>query len=427
MRVQTHQSAPPAWHKSSRFTSFFPISVLLLSMFVAACGSSSATASGTLVIGFPASLTGSFATEGKLTYEGYKLWADQVNKNGGIKVGNTSYQVQLKYYDDGSNPTTSAQLTQQLITTDKVNFLFSSYGTPNTLQDAAIAEQFQIPLVDSNGASSAIFSKGYKYTFGVLSPASTYAAIMLQAALSQSNPPTTVAILSADDAFSSAVAAAAKEYGNSINLKVVFSQQYPSGATDLNNVLSAMMAANGNKAPDFILGSGHESEAITIMKEAKLQNINPKLFGFTVGPGTPDFITTLGNDANDVISSSQWTPQVSYTGTDVFKTAKNFEQLYVAAYGHEPAYQSADAAASGIALQNAIQNAGSIDPKKVRDALANLDVMTFYGQLKFNAQGQNTFKPMVTIQIQNGKVVTVYPANVANAAMVYPSPAFGIR
>jgi hypothetical protein len=70
-----------------------------------------------------------------------------------------------------------------------------------------------------------------------------------------------------------------------------------------------------------------------------------------------------------------------------------------------------------LALQLAIQNAGSIDGEKVRDALAVLDVVTFYGQIKFNDKGFNSYKPMVTVQIQHGKVVTVWPANVAAASV----------
>ena len=149
--------------------------VLVLPFVLSACGGtspSSTSTSNTLLFGAPISLTGSTSTEGKLTLEWYQLWAKQVNAHGGIKVGNTTYQVQLKYYDDGSSPTKSAQLTQQLVTTDKVNFLLGPYGTSATLQDEAIAEQYKIPMVEGNGAAKAIFSKGFHYIFGVLSPAS---------------------------------------------------------------------------------------------------------------------------------------------------------------------------------------------------------------------------------------------------------------
>jgi len=76
----------------------------------------------------------------------------------------------------------------------------------------------------------------------------------------------------------------------------------------------------------------------------------------------------------------------------------------------------------GLAFQYAIQKAGSIDPQKVRDALASLDIMTFYGEVRFDSTGANTYKPMATIQIQNGTLVTVYPSDVANAQLSYPTP-----
>jgi len=398
--------------------------VLMLAFVLTACGgSSSTTTSNTLLFGAPISLTGSTSTEGHLTLEGYQLWVKGVNAHGGIKVGGTTYQVQLKYYDDGSSPTKSAQLTQQLVASDKVNFLLGPYGTAATLQDEAIAEQYKIPMVEGNGAAKAIFSKGFHYIFGVLSPASEYAKVILQAALALPNPPKTVAIISANDAFSLEVAAAAKAYAASHNLNVVYYQQYPANTTDLTSVLTALKTSGpGATVPDMLLGSGHENEAVTTMKEAKQLHLNAKLYAFTVGPATPDFISVLGPTANYVLSSSQWTPQEKYNGIDVYGTPANYAQIYQTEYGHHPSYQSAESTAAGLAFQYAIQKAGSIDPQKVRDALANLDMMTFYGEIRFDSTGANTYKPMATIQIQNGSLVTVYPSDVANAQLSYPTP-----
>lgn len=400
--------------------------VLMLPFVLTACGgggSSSTTTSNTLLFGAPISLTGSTSTEGHLTLEGYQLWVKEVNAHGGIKVGGTTYQVQLKYYDDGSSPTKSAQLTQQLVASDKVNFLLGPYGTAATLQDEAIAEQYKIPMVEGNGAAKAIFSKGFHYIFGVLSPASEYAKVMLEAALALPNPPKTVAIISANDAFSLEVAAAAKDYAASHNLNVVYYQQYPANSTDLTSVLTALKTSGpGGTVPDMLLGSGHENEAVTTMKEAKQLHVNAKLYAFTVGPATPDFITALGPTANYVLGSSQWTPQEKYNGIDIFGTPANYAQMYQTEYGHHPSYQSAESTAVGIAFQYAIQNAGSIDPQKVRDALASLDIMTFYGEVRFDSTGANTYKPMATVQIQNGTLVTVYPSDVANAQLMYPTP-----
>lgn len=397
-------------------------------MMLAGCGNGAGSGSAdTITFGAPVSLTGSLSHEGTDTLHGYQLWIDAVNAHGGLKVGDKTYKVALKYLDDSSNATTSAQLTQQLVSSNKVNFLFGPYGTAATLQDETIAQQFQIPMVEGNGAAKSIFSKSNSYIFGVLSPASEYAKTMLQAALSLPNPPKTVAIISANDSFSKEVAAAAKDYASSNGMNVVNYQEYPANATDLTNVLTQVKTSANGGVPDMLLGSGHENEAIVTMKQAKQLGLNAKLYAFTVGPALPDFITTLGGDANDVMGSSQWTPQLKYQGTDFWGTPANYEQAYKKAYNIEPSYQAADATAVALAFQYAIQNANSIDPKKVRDALASLDVKTFYGQIKFDSTGANTFKPMATVQIQNGQLVTVFPADVANAQITYPTPPFGSR
>jgi branched-chain amino acid transport system substrate-binding protein len=404
---------------------------LILPAILAACGSSSTTTSttksGTLVFGTPASLTGSLSHEGTDTLNGYNLWADQVNAHGGIKVGDTTYKVQIKSYDDGSSAQQSAQFTKQLITSDNVNFLLGPYGSASTLTDEVIAQQYQIPMVEGNGAAQAIFAKNNPYIFGVLSPSPQYAGAMLDAAASVSSPPKTVAIINANDSFSTEVAQAAVTKAKSMGMDVVYTQSYPANATDLSGILTQIKTSASGGVPDMIIGSGHEGEALTTLKQAKQLGINPKLWAFTVGPALPDFATTLGGDANYVIGSSQWTPQVKYQGTDLFGTAANYEQLYKAKYNTEPSYQAADATACGLAYQFAIQKAQSIDPQKVRDALAGLDVTTFYGEIKFSSNGENDTKPMVTIQIQNGQILTVFPSNVANASLQYPTPPFGQR
>ncbi len=106
---------------------------------------------------------------------------------------------------------------------------------------------------------------------------------------------------------------------------------------------------------------------------------------------------------------------------------------YVAAYKAKypglgnPDYHVAESTAACLALQRAIEKANSLDPKKVRDALAALDVTVFFGEIKFDSRGINIYKPMVVEQIQNGVHHTVYPADVADAQAMYPTPSWDQR
>jgi branched-chain amino acid transport system substrate-binding protein len=376
------------------------------------------TFDGTILFGAPLSLTGSLSKEGNLSKEGYELWKMVYNQAGGILVGDKHYKIDTKYYDDESNAQKSATLADKLINEDKINFLLGPYGTSATLQVSTVAEKNKIPMVEGNGTAESIFSQGYEYSFLVGSPARSYLLGVIDMALVQNPAPTTVAILSADDPFSVEVANATQSYAQSKNLQVVYFQKYPANSTDLRAPLTE---AKG-KTPDIVINSGHFAESVAIMQQAKELGFNAKAFAFSVGPSLPDFQTTLKADSNFVFGGAQWTSDLKYQGTDLFQTPANYNALYVAQFGHNPAYQSASATASGLAFVQAIQTAGTLDPKAVRDAIARLDFISFYGQIKFDDRGVNIYKPMVIEQWQNGALATVWPSEVASAKPLWPAP-----
>jgi branched-chain amino acid transport system substrate-binding protein len=383
----------------------------------------SGTFDGTLVFGAPISLTGSTAKEGGLVRDGYDLWRDTYNLAGGINVGGKHYKIETKYYDDASNGQQSATLAEKLIKEDKVNFLLGPYGTTPTLQVSTVAEKNKTPMIEGNGAAESIFSQGYKYTFGILSPAQNYLRGVVDLTLTLEPKPTSVAILSADDPFSVEVADAVKTYAEQKGLQVVYYQKYPNASTDLRAPLTETKAKN----PDLFLNSGHLQESLAIMQQAKELGFSPKGFAFSVGPSVPDFESTLKGDANFVMGGTQWTAALKYQGDDLFKTPEGYNSLYKQTFNYEPAYQSADATACGVAFVKAIEAAGSIDPDRVRDAIAALNFTSFYGQIKFDTRGINVTKPMAVEQWQSGRRATVWPADVAETKALWPLTAWSAR
>src|SRR5438309_1666431 len=394
---------------------------------VVACGGSESggnTTGSTITLGAPLGLTGSLTKESTLTQQGYSLWLDWINTRGGILVNGVKHPVVIKYYDDTSSANQSAVLMQKLITEDKANFLLGPYGSAATATDAAIAEQNQIPMVEANGAAQSIFNQGCKCTFGVLSPANKYLQGVLDMAATLNPKPTMIAMLSADDNFSLEVAQGIIDYAPSKGMQVVLYKKYKNGATALTAEVQAAKAVN----PDIVLNSGHLAEAIAINKAAKEQKLNAKIFAYSVGPSTPDFINSLGKDANYVYDGSQWTPQVKYKPS-FYLTESQYVDAYHKKYpgAGDPDYHVAESTAACLAFQKALENAKSTDPKKVRDALAKLDVMTFFGQIKFDSRGINTYKPMVVEQIQSGTHYTVFPTDIANGRPQYPTPPWSSR
>jgi branched-chain amino acid transport system substrate-binding protein len=370
------------------------------------------------------SITGAQSKEGALAKQGYDMWQTWINGQGGIAVKGTRHKVRLQYEDDQSKPDLSAQLTQKLITEAKAQFVLGPYGSGTTASDAVVAERNGIPMVEGNGAALSIFSQGYKFVFGVLSPSDKYMAGVIDMAATLSPKPATFAILSADDNFSLEVAKAANDYAATKGFQVVYNDRYPNGSTNLSGLVANAKARN----PDVVINSGHLQEAVAIHKAAKDLKLDAKLFAYTVGPSTPDFVQSLGKDSNFVVSGSQWTPQVKYKA-QFYLTAQDYVTAYQKAYNTQdaPDYHVAESTATCLALQRAIENAGTLKADKVRDSLAALDVTTFFGRIKFDSRGINTFKPMVVEQIQSGTHHTVYPPEVADTRPQYPTPAWSAR
>ena len=75
-----------------------------------------------------------------------------------------------------------------------------------------------------------------------------------------------------------------------------------------------------------------------------------------------------------------------------------------------------------MVFANAFERAGSTDQATVRDALAATDMQTFYGNVKFEATGKNTAKPMVLYQVQGGVLKVVGPTQWAEADIIHPRP-----
>jgi branched-chain amino acid transport system substrate-binding protein len=391
------------------------------SLTVAGCGSKGeaksegAASSGTLAIGASISLTGSLAREGQLTKEGYQLCQDKVNAKGGVDIGGTKAKLAIQYQDDTSKPDVAAQLVDQF--NDKgVKLILSSYGSANTEAQAAVIERNSQVMVDSAGADNKIFSKGYKRTFAVLSPATEYASAIVKAIAELATPkPKSIVFLSADDGFSKTVTEGGMKTAKGLGFTVLNPQYFTNGTSDVSSALTKVKGEH----PDVIIGSVHLVEGVAIVKQAKELGVTPVGFGETVAPPTPDFAKTLGTQAENVLGSSQWTDAT--LGNDkYFGTAKDYAKDIQAKFGHAPDYHNAEATAACLALVLATEKAGSSQPNTVRDALAGLDTESFFGKIKFDPTGQNIFKPMSVIQVQTGKALTVWPKESAEAKMIWP-------
>lgn len=373
---------------------------------------------GTIRIGAAVSETGKYAREGKDTRQGYNTWLDWVNNEyGGIKVGDSCYDVEIVYYDDEGDPDTAANLVERLITEDEVDFLLGPYSSGLTMSTSAIAEKYGVIMVEGNGASEDIFERGFKNIFAVLTPAGNYTSGALKALADLGAK--TVVIAYEDTAFPTSVAVGAQKWAEEYGMEVLAVETYPIDVADV----SAIITKFRDLEPDVFVGGGHFNDALLFVRASQELGFNPKGMVITVGPSNPEFVSEVGSAANYILGPTQWEASMSWED-EWFGTAAEYAERYEAMWGETPTYQAAESTATALALQLAIEAAGTTDMDAVRQALYDLDAMTFYGPINFDDTGKNAGKPMGAIQIQNGEIFVVAPAEAAVADLMYPMPAW---
>jgi branched-chain amino acid transport system substrate-binding protein len=286
-------------------------------------------------------------------------------------------------------------------------------------------------MITTGAASDSTYQKGYTLVFQTYTPASKYltGAADLLAATDPSVKK--IAIVHENDKFSTDVSTALNDYALSKGYEVVIFEGYDSGTTDF----AAFINKIGETAPDAIMGGGHFQDGSTFAKQIFEKNVPVKFLALLVAPPEPTF-AELGDAALGVIGPSQWEPLANFDAEAASSagmawfgaSSQEFTAAYTAAYTEEPSYHAAGGYISGLLLQQAIEQAGSLETQAVKTALENIDALTFFGHVKFDTTPENhglqVGHSMVYIQWQkSGDVLAkqvVWPAEGASAATVYP-------
>ena len=365
-------------------------------------------AQGPIRVGASLSLTGTYAKLGKNQHEGYQLCEKDLNAKGGL----LGRKVQFVVYDDQSMPPTGVRLYEKLITEDKVDVVMGPYSSPITEAVANVTEKYKKIMVTPLAATTSIFRKEprRRYLFMVLSPAEVYLEGLVDMATKRGLK--TVAVVNEDTLFSKAAASGAVELAKKKGMQVVFTEAYPKGNTDFSALLTKIKATN----PDVLAAATYFDDAVALTRQMKELNVNPKMYGVTVGGDLPEFYDTLKGSAEHIYGATQWEPVLDYPGN------KEWFESYKAEFKHEPSYHSAAGYAGCLIYAEGVKRANSLDADKVREALLKLETRTMFGDYKVDGDGFQLAHKMVTFQWQKEKKVVVWPDDLAQGKIVFPTP-----
>jgi branched-chain amino acid transport system substrate-binding protein len=392
------------------------VSLATLLLFLIGLFASPVPAADSFDLVIPLPLTGKQAKFGEIMKRSYEIAVEEINAKGGVK----GKKIALAFEDSTGKPETARAIVEKLIDVKKQPVIVGEYTSACAKAVAAVAEERKTPYLVVASADDAITQQNYKYVFRQNQVNAHYADAFVSF-LREVVKPKTIAILYESSAFGTSGADAMEKDAKTLNAQVVLKEKFETGAIDFKPLLSKVKAAQ----PDVIYTVSYANEAQLIMKQAKELRIEAKLYsGGAAGFAIPEFIDGAKDAAEYVVSATLWTPQVKYPG------AKEFADKYKVKHGDFPSYHGASAYSAMYVTADALKRAKDWSQDGIRDALKATDLMTAFGQVKFEDkegyQNQN-FAATLAIQVQRGEFETVWPKSQASKPYIFPVPAWKDR
>lgn len=347
------------------------------------------------------SLTGQFRGPSLMMKDAYELWADEVNRDGGI----LGRPVELTIVDDESSPERVAAAYRRFVASG-VDVVLSPYGTPNTLAAAAETEEAGYVLIAAASASDAVWSKGYERVFGTYSLARRYFIGFLDLLARQGYR--SVVIVHESNDFNQDAAEGAARWAVSFGLDV--RAMLSLGQVGIAEAVRRVGDADG------LVVAAYPDAGYAIVEEMKEAEIKLPGLAMTIIPVHPQFYDRVGPYAEGVFAPSQWEPdeRIPYPG------AARFVEAFTAKAGVAPSYHAGAAYAACQVLQMAIVSAGGIDHTRMASHIASLDTVTIIGRFKTDATGRQVGHNSIIIQWQDGRKEIVYPRSLRTAPARFP-------
>ncbi len=356
-------------------------------------------------IGASLSRTGRLAKLAAFQEKGYRLWVKHVNEQGGM----LGRPVELLVYDDASDPDQARLLYQRLIDQDRVDLLFSPYSSDLTEAILPLTQSKGFPLIVAGASADHIWEQGYNHVFGLFLPVSKLAVGFLEMLLRAKIDG--IALFHDDGEFGRELAGGVRKWADRFGLTVVVIEQFPRGFREFGDFAARARAAKAQ----VVICASYLEESIAMRRAFRTIGWQPRVYYAPVGPGTDEFLQTLGKDADGVFSSSQWEAHIArHEQKDVFIDS------YLKEYRETPSYFAATAYAAGQILNAAVDRAGSLDRQAIRRALQTMDTKIIIGRYGVDRTGLQIKQMNMVVQIQEGRRMVVWPHAYRTAEPRFP-------
>jgi len=386
------------------------IAAAALILVAALGGPPPALAQDAIKIGATAGITGAASTLGAMQGKLYEGWEQAQNEAGGIQVKSLNRKLPIKiiYYDDKSDPKVSVKFYEKLINDDKVSFLIGPMGSPVGFAATTVAERYKFPMLLGPSSDPKIFQRGFKYIQGVQDLATEWSRHYFDMHAKQQKVKT-MALLTEDILFSRGVADGVKRFAGGAGIKVAVDEVAPQDTEDFTPLIARMKAANVQLA--YI--ASYPPFFIKFAKQAAELGFNPAALHCPLCSAA-SVRSSLGPLAELVTGEIFWVPGMKLGDYRMLEAALQKS-------GVDPVQWSfaVSALIQLEVLRAGIEKAGALDRDVVFNTIKGMEVQTIGGLWKAKADGAGSITPF-PIQIQSGKMVSIWPPEAKTGEYVYP-------
>lgn len=410
-----------------RWSSKFMAATAALTLTLGTAGFGSAAE--TVKIGNIEPLSGPSAAVGIQGQKAREMAVEEINAAGGIKALGGA-KLQLLYSDSKGDPTVGVTEAERMINSEKVHLLTGCWNSAVTYPTTQVAERYGIPFIVPVSVRDTITERGFKNIFRIAAKDSWWTRDQFQFLKDMQKEFGTdvkkVAFVYENGDWGTGFAEGWRKLAKAAGFEVVLDEPYPSTASDLTPVVIKLKRAK----PDVVFMTSNAADAILLTNTMAEMKVNVKaIISSGGGHADPSFIAAAGKNAEYLFDIVEWETDLNRPGlkatNDKFK-AKNGQNLNG---------ESVDAYAAMYLIKDVLERSASLDPAKIRQALATTKLcggdvgLLAYDCIEFDQTGQNKNASLVVVQLRkNGNSmdrITVWPKNVRRAGYtpVFPQPA----
>ncbi len=351
-----------------------------------------------------------------------RMAVDEINAAGGIWVSSWNTRVQVVLYPaDTKNdaPDNAVVPVERAVLQDQVDLLIGGYASAGTLANEKIAIDNRVPYIITGASNRLVTRRGPQANYGGLpvgdpnriddaegmsyifhyctttyhyskTVVDFFAEVMKPIIDSQYGFDTSrqfrLAIFYRNDAFGSGVLSASKYWiqNQSLPIEIVAERKVETSTIAFQADLTAVKAAN----PDAVFVVDNPDRTPDIIKQG-LNDVGLKTVYIVIENNEdPAFFHTLGQAGEGQLLESKFAP---FAGPPYYLSAMDAYVRDFKARSNNviPGMMGADTYDAFYIAKNAIERAGTVDKKAVRDAIetTNMDqmlIMTETGKIQFS-------------------------------------------